>query len=62
MKAFVATNLLLRMIRFDWSTEGAIYGAHRSVRHQDANLGSGHANFGGGTEAMSCPGPQLATR
>jgi all-trans-retinol 13,14-reductase len=54
------------MARFDWSTDGAIYGVHRSERFRGSKspvIGlalAGSVNFGGGTEAVIISGATAA--
>ena len=54
------------MARFDWSTDGAIYGVHRSERFPGSRsplpglVLAGSANFGGGTEAVVISGATAA--
>jgi phytoene dehydrogenase-like protein len=54
------------MARFDWSTDGAIYGVHRSARFRGSKsplpglVLAGSANFGAGTEAVVMSGATAA--
>jgi hypothetical protein len=54
------------MARFDWSTDGAIYGVLRSERFPGSKTPvaglvlAGSANFGGGTEAVVMSGATAA--